>query len=193
MGRPKKNVAAESDVKSIFSGIEFFGGIDKPKGHIGADTPSWACPRHIEELKESINHDERALVDGVVIASEIGNTKSRLKKNREILEGIEESRPKISGTKLDALDADYKALSESIAESLFSRSDMMKGLADPHKEAERMVKPCIKVNPDLAASCGIKVGKDNMVSRNDASRIFRTVGHYLDKETNIEALRRDGK
>jgi hypothetical protein len=65
---------------------------------------------------------------------------------------------------------------------MFTASDMMRGTADAHVEAERMVKPCVKIQSEyeagLAKACGMNI-ENGKVSRNDAARIWKIQGKLL--------------
>ena len=105
------------------------------------------------------------------------------------MDKISSSRPKLKGKDKDDIAKGYKELGGQIAESMFTLSDMKRGTASAHEEARRMVKPIISVDPKLAASCGVNT-KDGMVSRNDASKIYKIMGKLIGDNTNIEVLRK---
>lgn len=180
--------------QSMFEKVTFFGKVDrKADGNIASEYPSWSMDSHIEELRESVASKKRAIELGLIASSEVMAARARAEKEAEKLAEIEASRPKLSTAAENRVYEEYKQLRDRISESLFTREDMAKGLADPAKEAGRMVKPCIEINPDVAKMCGISVGPNNRVSRNDAAKVFKIVGKYLGEETNIETLRRDTK
>jgi len=103
--------------------------------------------------------------------------------------------PKLSDGEKDRLARIYKEeLSPQISASLFTRTDMMKGMANPHEEAKRMVQPCIKLSGEavqFADLCKVEVKNGNMVSRNNAAKMFKLIGKLLGMPTNIEVLRKD--
>ena len=170
--------------------LEFFSKVDKDKdGNVGSPFPAWYFDSKVDSMKETIQQRERALERGDIPPDYIYQTREDLKRDKERLDSIESSKPRLSDTQSDSLGKAYKNLSEGISESMFTRDDMQRGFADAHEEARRMVKPCIKVNPELARKCGIDT-KDGMVSRNDASVILKIVGKSLGEETNVERLRR---
>lgn len=175
------------------SSIEFFGKVDRAKdGSIGSEIPAWMLETHIEELRESVAQKERMIASGDVPASEVPYLRESYKKEKERLEEIEISKPKLSAEQIDGLHKAHKKVGEQIAESMFSRDEMMKGLADAHEEARRMVKPIIAVDPELARACNVPV-VDGKVSRNGAIKIWKIAGKYLGEGTNPEALRKDTK
>ena len=79
-------------------------------------------------------------------------------------------------------------------DSMFTRSEMKKGLADPHDEARRMVQPCIDItgNVHVARSCGIDVPTgQTKINRNQATKMWKILGRLCDERTNVEYLRKD--
>ena len=170
--------------------VEFFGKIDKDRdGNIGSTVPSWYFDNKIETMKENISQRQRAIERGDIPPDHIYQTREDLKKEQERLSEIESSKPNFSESQRDYISKNYKELSGSIRESLFTRDDMQRGFADPHEEARRMTKPCIKVDPELARKCG-KNPVNGMLSRNDAAEIFKIMGKSLGEETNVERLRK---
>lgn len=170
--------------------FEFFGKPDKDKeGRIGSTYPAWYFDSKVEVMKENISRRESALERGDVPSDYVYQTREDLKRDKERLDEIESSRPKLTDVQYDNLSKTYKTLSEDIGDSMFSRDDMQRGFADAHEEARRMVKPCIKVDPELARKCGIDT-KEGLINRNDASKIFKITGKLLGEETNVERLRK---
>ena len=174
--------------------ITFFGSSDYNKnGEVSSEYPVWTFETHIDDLKESVASKERLIANGGIEPSELIYAKEALAKDKKRLEEIEVSRPTFSEAVSNKAYKEYKDLGEKISESLFTRSDMEKGLANPQEEMRRMSKPCITVSPDIAKMCNVRVGPDNKVNRNDASKIYKIVGHYFGENTNVEALRKDNK
>lgn len=170
--------------------LEFFGKIDRDRdGNIGSTLPAWYFDSQVDTMKETIQRRESALERGDIPADYVYQTREDLKRDKERLDSIESSRPKLDDKHSDMLDKAYKELSSDIKDSMFTRDDMQRGFADAHEEARRMTKPCIKIDPELARKCGVDA-RDGMVSRNDATKIFKIVGKALGEETNVERLRK---
>lgn len=170
--------------------VEFFGKADRDKdGRIGSTYPAWYFDSKIDTMKESIQRKEQALSRGDVPSDFVYQTREDLKREQGRLEEIESSRPVLNDMQADSLGKNYKELSTNIKESMFTREEMQRGFADAHEEARRMVKPCIKVDPELARRCGVTNVVNGMVSRNDADKMFKIAGKVLGEETNVERLR----
>jgi len=173
------------------SEIEFFGKVDRDsKGKIISQTPAWAMHTHIDELKEGIASKRRSIDRGLIDDAQVPYLKNEILREEGKLRSIEESRPKLTAKDTDSIHKSYEGLGSAIKETLFSRDEMMKGLADAGEEARRMVNPIIKVDPKLAESCGVKTYRGK-VSRNGASKMFQILGKTLGEPTNIEYLRPD--
>lgn len=173
--------------------IHFFGKVDKNKdGVIASQYPAWMMETHVEELKRAIEEKELKLANHMVEPEDMMYIKAELDREKKRLVDIESSKPTLSGEQKDKVYSNYKDLAGKIADSLFTRDEMMLGLANPHEEAHRMVDPIIPINPEIAEACGVE-SRDGKVSRNEATRIFKILGKVLGEETNVEALRRDSR
>lgn len=174
--------------------IVFFGKVDHNKeGHISSEIPAWAMDSHLEDLRESVAQKERQLKSGTNMPSELPLLQENFRKETQKLEAIESSRPQLSEAQKDKCYKAYKDLSSKIADMMPTYDEDRKGLADPHKEAKKMVQPFIEVDPELAKACGVANIKDGKVSRNAASRMYKILGHYFGENTNTEALRRESR
>jgi len=175
--------------------MEVFGEVDKnSKGGNASEYPAWYFDRHIDELKESIASLKRSLDMGLIPADKVPVQRQDMANKQEKLDTILKSKPKPSDAERDKLWKLYKSLGEKISESMYTRSEMHMGIVDAHTEASRMTQPCITLNPEeasIAKSCGIKMGQDRKVSRNQAAKPFKILGKLLNEPSNIEVLRRD--
>jgi len=181
--------------------IQFFGKVDKRKqdGKIASEYPAWYMRSQIEELEESINRKERELQRGTIPPSEVMYAKAELEKEQKRLGEIRESEPKLTDAERDSISKVYKELGKEIQDTLFTKTDMMKGLADAHEEARLMVGDVISVKDkafaEMCEACGIPLEREGKarraISRNEASRVYKIIGRYLGENTNIERLRRD--
>ena len=176
--------------------FRLFGDIDrrhhKPGERIASGIPAWAMTQHLDEMKESIDSKKRSLEMGLIPSDNQGNYREILKREEERFEKIMASKPKILDKDRDALAEAQKDLGKKIKDSMFTQSQMEKG-ADPHEEARRMKGPCIELKSqaeaDLAESCGVSV-TGGKICRDDANRMFKVAGSYLDENSNPEALRK---
>ena len=178
--------------------IKFFGKVDMNKqGNIASEIPAWAMTTHIDELQESIDSRGRALESGSIPFDNIQYQREELKKEKEKLNAIVESRPKLSELEENKLRKIQKEITPEIKNSMFTRSEMHMGLASPHEEVRRMIEPIIGINKEAAEICehnGIRVtkkGNSVFVSRNGATKLWKLIGKYFGEQTNVEALRRD--
>lgn len=178
--------------------IQFFGKIDLNKdGKIASKIPAWAMRPHIEELEEEIGRKERALEAETIPMDSIPKTKEDLRKEKKKLQDILESKPTLTETEQNKVWKIYKDLGTAIKPALFSRSDMMKGLASAHEEMRRMKDPVMSINREVADICesnGIRVTEKKeglFVSRDGAIDMWKHIGRYLGEQTNVEILRKD--
>jgi hypothetical protein len=174
----------------------FFGDIDRegnrPDGDIRNPLPAWYYDNHIKELEESIAKRERQIKLGALPPESVLMMKDEIRKDREILVGITNSKLKLTDVRRNRLWDLYKYLSGALSDLLPTRTDMMKGLVNPHEELAKMKEPCINIEKykGLMKAMNIKFYK-NKISRDDASRAWKIAGKYLGEPTNTETLRRD--
>lgn len=168
--------------------MDFFKGVDAN----GSQYPAFYYDVHISELKETIDSEERRLNAGQVPYDLAYKLKASIEKNKKLLEEIERSRPSLSDGERDRINKAYKQLGKEIGQYLFSRSEMMIGLASPHEEARRMTEPCISADgfDELIKACNVQV-TDGKVTRNGAAKMFKICGKLIGEPTNIEVLRKD--
>jgi hypothetical protein len=184
----------------MMSEIRFFGEVDlhPQTKKISSQYPAWYAERPMEELKERIDGMERALDRDEVPRDRLAEYKDDLRKQKERYDAIRLSVPKLSGTDKDRIAKIRSEMGEEIKSGYFTRDSMVKGTADAHKEAERMVKPMIDVKPeygDILKACNVKI-TDGKVTRDGMVKAWKIVGKLLnrhggDEDTNPEVLRRD--
>ena len=176
------------------SEISFFGKVDRNRdGRIVSEYPADYFKAHKEELKESIARKERELARGTIAPTEVMYAQQELAREKKRLDEIEKSTPKLTDIQKDELTQAREGLGMKIQDSMFTRSDMMLGLASAHEEASRMADPCIPLTKEeqgYAEACGIRVD-DGRVSRNNASRIYKIISQRIGEPSNVEALRKD--
>jgi len=178
--------------------IQFYGDVDKDKGrdnrgNNASEYPAWYLETHMEELKESIASRERRLKRGEVFVDSVPYERQELAKEKQRLEEIERTKPKLSIGERQKLVKFYRELGDEIQRSMFTYSDMMKGVASPHEEAKRMTEHLIPIDKELIAIAGqaeVRHTKGK-VSRNGAAKLFKLIGKLIGEPTNIEVLRRD--
>lgn len=174
--------------------VEFFGKVDRNKdGKIASEVPSWYLTQNKDELVRNIEYTEGALRREEIPQEEKPITIARLDQMKRKLGDINESHPKFEGNQQDAIAKVSDGLGKKIKDAMYSRSDMMRGVADAHEEARRMADPCIKLSGDeyvLAQKAGCRVSKDGMVSRTDAERTWKLARRALGENSNTETLRK---
>jgi hypothetical protein len=164
--------------------IVWFGEVDinKRTGMPSSDYPAWYHDIQIQDLKEEITGMEKAIDLELYKGKDLLRMREQLKTRKDRLMSIESSRPNISDVDKDKISKARKSLGQRIGASMFTFTEMQKGTADAHVEAERMVKPCIKLENEyetkLAKSCGMHM-VDGKVSRNNAERIWKIQGKVL--------------
>lgn len=174
----KETVIPKSDTKIIW-----FGEVDmNKKGVPSSDYPGWTFDQQIQELSREISSIERGFDLELYSGKDKVKMRELLKQKKDRYEAIESSRPKLTGKDKDAVYAAFKDLGDRIGSSMFTYSEMQKGTADAHVEADRMVNPCIEVKSELEADfCkqrGIKI-VDGKISRNHASQMAQIFGKAL--------------
>jgi hypothetical protein len=182
------------------SEIQFFGEIDihPTKKIIHSEYPAWYFDRPFEQLGEEVGRMERLLERGGVPPDKMADFREQFTKKKDQLQRIQESIPKLSGEDKTRLAKARKDMAAEIRAGYYTRTQMVKGLVDIHKEAERMVKPMVEVKPEfveILKGCNIKV-ENGKVSRDNLVKAWKIAGKLLNRhgeseETNAETLRRD--
>jgi len=177
--------------------IEFFGAADRKgkvmTGMVTSEYPAWYFTQHIEELQEEIDSIERKLKNGGLPAEAVPDQKAELFKLQGRMREIQNSRPKLNGKDIDAFKKIYDDMAGQISDSMFTASEMKKGLVNVHEEAKRMVDPIITANPEYAPvfeKLGISPVRGK-ISRNQAAKVVKICGRLIDEPTNIEYFRKD--
>lgn len=163
------------------------------KGAVSGEYPAWYFDAQVEEIQKSIHNLSIQLEHGGIPANAIAVTKNELRQKKERLAEIDASRPKLKGGQIDAVRAVRDELGKEISDSMFSYTDMQKGIASPREEANRMTQPIISVPVNargMAEQMGMRV-KGGKVSRDDATRLWKISGKMLGEATHPEALRKD--
>ena len=182
-------------------GVTFFGAVDRKidpttgKEKISSEYPAYTFPQQIENAREDIAQKKRALQTGAVDRESEGEYRLIIEREEKRLDDIERSRPKLSDSDKDNLASAYKDLTKGIAGTMPTYYDIHRNFVNAHEEHRRNSNPCIKVNgktAELAEHNGIKVSKDGEMSRKEASRLAKIIGHNIGENTNMERLRKEG-
>lgn len=172
-----------------------FGDIDRNKeGRVASEFPAWSQLTQVDNLREEINQIDVGIRSGRFATDEIYKAKIDKANKESKLDAIMKSKPKPNDSERNMLYKHYRAFGSKISESLYTRSDMALGLAPAHEEAKRMKLPCIELTPDecaMAKSCDVTPDKKRMVSRDQATKVFKLLGKILDEPANVEHLRLD--
>jgi hypothetical protein len=181
--------------KSSDEPIVFFteADIDPNTKKIKNTYPTYFNRKQRDDLEEEIRKMEKGLANNYYQQGDIGKVRDTLAKARASLDKIQEYAPVFEKQK-DRIHEMNKDLEERIRPSMFTRSDMMKGLADAHEEARRMSEPIIELSPEMAGTAlanGMNVHPGNRVSRDTAIRLWQFGRKALGEMTDAESLRRD--
>jgi hypothetical protein len=181
----KKTPVVEASNYQMFSEVDI-----NHHGNVGSYLPAWAYTQLIMDLENDINDAELQVNKSNISADKANELKRVIKLKKERLDEILNSRPSVDVDKVNDIS---KTIGEKIADSMFSRTDMMRGTADAHTEAYRMVQPCIKLSDEeanFAVGCNVVPNRDRMISRNQAAKLWKIAQRYLGNNSNIEILRR---
>jgi len=188
----------EVKVDNGIEDVEFFGTADKRinpetgEKQIMSEYPVWYFENQITDVKNQIKKMEFQLERGEIPNLGLAAHKAELSKLRDIDRKIEESTPVISNAAKDDIAKVHKSLGKKISESMFTRSEEMKGLPDAHEEYKRQFEPCIELDDKMiliARKLNIKP-RGNKVSRNEASRIWKILSRSLGENSDTEYLRK---
>lgn len=166
------------------------------KGRIINTYPTYFNRKQHEDLEEDIRRYNAMIAqsDGnPTLRGHVGVFREKLKECKSRLEAMDKVRPEFKRN-ADTINKMTVELGEKIGESMFTRSDMMKGLADAHEEARRMSEPVIKLTPEMAGIAkanGISFDRNRCISRNAATRLWQLGREALREPRNAEMLRRD--
>lgn len=180
--------------------IQFFGEVDlhPTKRMVSSEYPAWYFDRPLEQLGEEVGRMERQLDRGEIPQDRLGEFKDVLAQKKEQYGKITVSIPKLNDIDKDKYAKIRKELGKIIQSGYYTRSQMIKGTVDAHKEAERMVKPLVEVKPEFAEilqAARVKV-ENGRCSRDGIVKAWKILGKAInrnggDEDTNSESLRRD--
>lgn len=177
--------------------FEFFGEVDLNKqGNYGSDLPAWTFNQLIEDLEYDVRINEENLKDMSVGPEARGKLLAKATQMKDRLDAIKASKPKVDPDLVHSIvgsNMSGGSLGDKIQETMFTRDQMMKGIAEPREEARRMVEPIIKLEgkeKEMALGCGVKPNREGKVSRDEAIKIWKIGRKYLGELSNAELLRR---
>lgn len=173
--------------------IVFFSEVDMDNrtGHITSEMPAWYFDVHIANLDEGIERKKRNLKNNLYEPDQILRVQEEVKVESARLKEITDSRPDLKGTARDKCANAYKSLEEQIKGSMPTRKQTKDGLVSPHEELKRLKSKHIKISPEVAKACGVKVVRGK-ISGDEAAKCYQILGKALGADTNVERLRRDG-
>uniref|UniRef100_A0A6M3IT39 Uncharacterized protein n=1 Tax=viral metagenome TaxID=1070528 RepID=A0A6M3IT39_9ZZZZ len=182
-------VAAELGKK-----YQIFGSLDlNDKGKVHSTYPSWYFSHMTENLRDEIQRSEYQLDNDLIPRSEVAITKERLAQKKKQLKELDNAIPDIVGKDRDKVANVRDVLGASLADAMFSRDQMKKGLADAATEMKRKTEPCIKLPSEVrqfAEACNVKITK-GMATRDGAAKAWKIASRLLGEPSNTEVLRKD--
>jgi hypothetical protein len=188
---------AKKEVVEPKTEFQFFGEVDlNKKGQHSSDMPAWTFTQLIEDLEYDVRVNEINLEDTSLGPEARGKLLSKSKEMKERLDNIKSSKPKVDNDVVHSVvgsDMSGGSLGDKIAESMFTRDQMMKGIAEPREEARRMTEPIIKLEGrerEMALGCGVKPNREGKVSRDEAIKVWKIGRKYLGELSNAELLRK---
>lgn len=176
--------------------VQFFGAVDRKErranGIICSEYPAFYFTSIIDDMEEDIARKERELGSGMTPAAHAPKQKADLEREKARLVEIKNSKIKLTGKVKDEAAKVHKELGGLIQDSMFTRTDSEKGLADAHEELRRQTQPLFNVrgHTQLFHNMGINI-KDGKASRNQISKVYKIIGKVLGENTNTERLRPD--
>jgi hypothetical protein len=180
--------------------VRFFSETDlrkDDKGNItgrNCDYPRWYFPKIVQDLKEEIRQKKFAIDSGKYPQGRLAEAKEGLSNAEKRLTQMQDSLPDYSANK-DVLAKMSSELGEKIKETMSSRSEQKKGLADPHREVTIDTTPCIDISSSpelrrLADVNGVSHTKGK-VTGCDAGKMWQWCRRAINEPSNLEWLRKD--
>lgn len=173
--------------------IQFFSevDIDDRTGHIASEMPAWFFDVHIVNMEEDIERKKRNLKNNLYEPDQILRVQEEVKAETIRLKEIKDGRPNLEDTAKDKCANAYESLEKQIKNTMPTRKQTKDGLVSPHEELKRLKTKHIKISPEIAKACGVKVVRGK-ISGDEAAKCYQILGKALGINTNVERLRRDG-
>ena len=186
----KEAVKSEDESIKFFSEVDL-NATDKSRG-IASSWPAWYFETQFENLKQSIEEEERELASETFPKQSIPIKKAKIKKMKERYDAIMEAKENLRVSD-DKIARAVEELGPQLRDIMPTRSDDQKGLTDPHQIAKNWSTPCIKVSSEVAQMArvnGMHVSQ-NKINEIDAGKLWKIGRAKLGETTNLERLRRD--
>ena len=178
--------------------MEIFGEVDRKGGGKTAPTsstyPAYYFKEHVEQLEEETGRLRRSIEDGTVDAKYLPAVKEEYRLNKEKLDKVNASAPKLSSNDKDKLDRFIKEIGDQVSDLMPTHTDMQRGTASPQDEVRLMHKEgCVSTggHKQLFADMGITPRKNGKVTRNEAAKAWKIASSLRGRPTNTELLRKD--
>ena len=195
-----KDEKQEEQKDQKISDVQFFGRPDKVlnketgEWQISSSYPAWYFERHIALLKEDYDRCERALPWAE--QAEVPNLKANMERIKKRIKEIDESKPILNDRLKSLCFRVYQKCQKAIEESLFSRSDMLKGLADPHEELRRQKDPIFGGFNERGEEATLFrllniIHQGGKYSRDQLVKTYKILGRLLGEDISVERLRKD--
>ncbi len=162
----------------------YFADFDK-----GSAIPAWMLKRPTEDLEREVVKLGKMIENKQVPDEEVYTATETYNRKKERLEGIKNSKPKLTGMQKDRLRRVRDQLAADISDSKFTRLEMEKYLVDAHEEARRMSEPIVEIDRVEAARMGISVNSEGKISRNKAETAWKMAcmfGKDLEHQSTFE-------
>lgn len=185
-----------TDVEEGAAGIKFFSELDIGKaGKPTGEYPFWYFTVHMENMQVEIERMENTMKMGLATGPRLLSLQKELKDKKEKYDKMQENMPRFSGKQVDYLVKMSQEFGEQIRDGMFTRTEMMKGVADAHEEARRMTEGVITIKPHwrpLLQASNIRVDERNgKVSRTGLEKVWKMCRKAIGEPSNTEALRKD--
>lgn len=200
--RPKSTPApvSKSVKEEIDSQICYFTMADMRRDHETGEMrivntyPLYYSNTQRDDIAEERRMIEKAIEGGLYDPVEMPEVKKRLKTLRDKEEMFAHIEPRHLEAKKDSISKLNRRIETILRDSMFSRREMEKGLADPHEEARRMSEPVISLPREiqgLAVANGIAVSSSGKINRNDLVRVWQMGQKVLGEYTDVEYIRKE--
>jgi hypothetical protein len=175
--------------------IQFFGKCDRNSlGEVKSEFPFWMMPQHIDELKYSIENDERALSAGYTQPENRPSIEQRLRENKSKLKILEADMPVPDAGQIDLISRVIKIFEKDLRAAFHKEDDMKSGKADAHEEARRMSEFIIDLRNDtmltkLAQEANVRI-ENGKLTRDGAVKVWKISKAFIGEPCRADVLYR---
>ena len=168
-------------------------------GVIINEMPSWYKESLTLEEEKEVSTYRSQLDTGQIHPAQVNRVRAEVNEREARIDAVRGGRPELTDKQVDGVKKIYDELSADIKRSLFTYSDMQRGTAPAHEEAQRMQDKVLKIShrPSalwVKAACGNEKVEDRdgtfWSSRNSMVKGWKIAGKLLGKPTNEETLRK---